>query len=47
MKNITLELDDIYNYIVPSYFKIGEYEVVVLQDPYGTALTIRIQEWQN
>ena len=33
-----------YNYIVPSYFSIGEYEIVILQDPYGTLLTLRIQE---
>ena len=38
------KIDDIYNYIVPSYFSVGEYEIVILQDPYGALLTLRIQE---
>ena len=39
-----MKIDDMYNYIVPSYFSIGEYEIVILQVPYGTLLTLRIQE---
>ena len=27
------KIDDIYNYIVPSYFSVGDYEIVILQDP--------------
>ena len=44
MKKRILNLDDIYNYLVPSYFDVGEYEIVILQDPYGNILNIRIQE---
>lgn len=31
-----------YSYLVPSYFSIGPYEIVVIQDPKGNALTIKI-----
>ena len=34
--------DPIFSYLVPSYFSIGPYEIVTLQDPYGNALTIKI-----
>ena len=44
MKKENLQLDDIYNYIVPSYFDIGEHEIVILQDPYGNLLTLKIQD---
>lgn len=34
--------DTIFGYLVPTYFHIQGYEIVVLQDPYGNALTIKI-----
>ena len=44
MKDLNLDIDDMYNYIVPSYFSIGVYEIVILQDPYGNLLTLKIQD---
>tara|TARA_R110000744_G_scaffold220801_3_gene339629 strand:- start:4491 stop:4625 length:135 start_codon:yes stop_codon:yes gene_type:complete len=39
---MTAEDDSIFSYIVPSYFFVGDYEIVILQDPKGNALTIKI-----
>ena len=33
--------DSIFNYLVPSYFSVGVYEIVILQTPEGDALTIK------
>jgi len=44
MKDLALDIDDMYNYIVPSYFSIGACEIVILQDPYGNLLTLKIQD---
>ena len=30
--------------VVPSYFKIGEYEILIIQDTYGNLITIKINE---
>ena len=38
-----LKMDDIYSYLVPSYFNVGEYEIIILQNPEGDVLTIKIQ----
>tara|TARA_Y100001963_G_C6704628_1_gene411284 strand:- start:1040 stop:1156 length:117 start_codon:yes stop_codon:yes gene_type:complete len=37
---------DVFNYLVPSYFEIGELEIVILQDPYGKILTIKINSYE-
>lgn len=34
--------DPIFSYFVPTYFTVGAYEIVILQDPQGNALTIKI-----
>tara|TARA_R100000951_G_scaffold26046_1_gene22072 strand:+ start:10103 stop:10234 length:132 start_codon:yes stop_codon:yes gene_type:complete len=34
--------DSIFSYLVPSYFTVGVYEIVALQDPEGKVLTIKI-----
>ena len=34
--------DSIFSYLVPTYFNVGVYEIVILQDPFGNALTIKI-----
>lgn len=44
MKDLHLDIDDMYNYIVPSYFSVRDYEIVILQDPYGNLLTLKIQD---
>ena len=38
-----MEIDDAYNYVVPSYFKIGDYEIIILQKPDGDLITIKVQ----
>ena len=38
-----MKIDDVYNYIVPTYFQIGDYEIVILQNPEGDVLTIRVE----
>ena len=39
---IVVNEDTIFGYLVPTYFDIRGYEIVVLQDPYGNVLTIKI-----
>ena len=39
-------MENIFDSIVPSYFEIGNYEVIVLQTPDGDLLTINIQEYE-
>lgn len=34
--------DPLFSYLVPSYFTVGPYEIVALQDPQGNTLTIKI-----
>jgi len=43
MTDKNLKLDDIYNYLVPSYFQIGDCEIIILQDPEGNLLTVKVQ----
>lgn len=35
--------EDLFSYLVPSYFDIGGYEIVILQNPNGELLTIKIE----
>ena len=35
---------DFFSMLVPSYFDIGGYEIVVIQDPNGDLLTLKIVE---
>lgn len=39
---IILQDDKIFSYLVPSYFSVGPYEIVVLQNPEGDCITIKI-----
>mgnify|MGYP003628329452 CR=1 FL=1 len=34
--------DSIFNYLVPTYFTVDMYEIVIVQDSHGNALTIKI-----
>ena len=43
MKEYNLKIDDIFDYLVPSYFRVGDYEIIILQTPHGDVITIRIQ----
>ena len=46
---IILQDDKIFSYLVPSYFTVGPYDIVIIQDPDGHALTIKINsnEWRK
>ena len=35
--------EDLFSYLVPSYFDIGGCEIVILQNPNGELLTIKIE----
>jgi len=37
--------DDLFSMLVPSYFDIGGYEIVIIQDPNGDLLTLKITEY--
>tara|TARA_R110002167_G_scaffold82645_5_gene225423 strand:- start:863 stop:985 length:123 start_codon:yes stop_codon:yes gene_type:complete len=32
--------------LVPSYFEVGGYEIIILQTPDGDLLTLRIEEYE-
>jgi hypothetical protein len=34
--------DIIFELLVPSYFEVGGYEIVILQDPEGELLTLKV-----
>ena len=36
----------ILNFIVPSYFEIGDMEIIIIQDRYGNCLSIKINEYE-
>tara|TARA_R110000824_G_scaffold87704_1_gene216093 strand:+ start:308 stop:439 length:132 start_codon:yes stop_codon:yes gene_type:complete len=36
---------DLFETIVPSYFEVGGYEIIILQTPNGDLLTLRIEEY--
>jgi len=36
----------ILNFIVPSYFEIGDMEIIILQDKNGELLTIKINYYE-
>lgn len=37
---------DVFEYLVPSYFEIGNLEIVVLQDPTGRLITLKINSYE-
>tara|TARA_R110000787_G_scaffold250180_2_gene355793 strand:- start:896 stop:1033 length:138 start_codon:yes stop_codon:yes gene_type:complete len=43
MIDTELKIDDAYDYLVPSYFQIGECEIIILQSPEGDAITIKVR----
>tara|TARA_R110002020_G_scaffold78287_3_gene196973 strand:+ start:88 stop:210 length:123 start_codon:yes stop_codon:yes gene_type:complete len=38
---------DVFNYLVPSYFEIGDLEIIILQDPTGKLVTIKINSYER
>ena len=39
--------EDIFEMLVPSYFEVGDYEIVVLQDPEGELLTLKVIKYEE
>jgi len=39
--------DDLFSFIVPSYFDVGGYEIVIIQDSNGELLTLKIIEYER
>ena len=39
--------EDIFDLIVPSYFDIGGYEIIILQNPEGDLLTLKIAQYDG
>jgi len=42
-----MKADYLFSIIVPSYFSIGVYEIVILQDSEGNLLTLKIEEYEG
>lgn len=42
-----MNTDDVFSMLVPSYFEVAGYEIVVLQDPQGNLLTLKIAEYEE
>tara|TARA_R100000781_G_scaffold67245_1_gene42413 strand:+ start:93 stop:209 length:117 start_codon:yes stop_codon:yes gene_type:complete len=36
----------VFDFIVPSYFEIGDMEIIIIQDRYGNCLSIKINEYE-
>jgi len=39
--------DDLFSILVPSYFDINGYEIIIIQDPQGNLLTLKIAEYDR
>jgi hypothetical protein len=39
--------DSLFDLLVPSYFEIESYEIVILQDPEGNLLTLKIAKYEG
>ena len=39
--------EDLMTQLVPSYFDIGGYEIIVLQDVEGELITVKVVEYEN
>tara|TARA_R110002020_G_scaffold109623_1_gene253580 strand:- start:1058 stop:1183 length:126 start_codon:yes stop_codon:yes gene_type:complete len=37
---------DIFEFLVPSYFDIEGYEIIILQNPEGDLLTLKIMQYE-
>ena len=37
---------DIFAMLVPSYFDVGGYELIIIQDPDGNLLTLKISQYE-
>tara|TARA_R110000787_G_scaffold21081_1_gene62662 strand:- start:4277 stop:4414 length:138 start_codon:yes stop_codon:yes gene_type:complete len=39
--------DSIFDKIVPSYFEVGNYEIIIFQTPEGDLLSLKIEQYDN
>ena len=37
---------DLFKLIVPSYFDVGGYEIIILQNPEGDLLTLKVSQYE-
>jgi hypothetical protein len=38
-------MDSIFDMFVPTYFEVGDYEIIILQNPEGDLITLKITEY--
>jgi|TARA_R110000744_G_scaffold190921_2_gene310131 hypothetical protein len=39
-------MDSIFDTFVPSYFEVGNYEIIILQNPEGDLITLKIEVYE-
>tara|TARA_R110002012_G_scaffold7040_1_gene33315 strand:+ start:3554 stop:3682 length:129 start_codon:yes stop_codon:yes gene_type:complete len=39
-------MDNLFDMLVPSYYEVGNYEIIILQNPQGDLITLKIQEYE-
>tara|TARA_Y100000361_G_scaffold124451_1_gene117558 strand:- start:522 stop:644 length:123 start_codon:yes stop_codon:yes gene_type:complete len=40
-------MDNILDILVPSYFEVGPYEIIILQNPSGDLITLKIEKYDR
>ena len=40
-------MDNLFDVLVPSYFEVGNYEIIILQNSHGDLITLKIQEYEQ
>ena len=40
-------MDTIFDTVVPSYFEVGDYEIIILQNPEGDLITLRVEVYES
>ena len=38
-------MDSVLDIFVPTYFEVGDYEIIILQNPEGDLITLKITEY--
>ena len=40
-------MDSIFDTFVPSYFEVGNYEIIILQNPEGDLITLKVEIYDS
>jgi len=40
-------MDSLFDILVPTYYEVGNYEIIILQNPQGDLITLKIQEYES